>query len=195
VKDLRNELKAARVAGANVIFSYTVGSENAVIAQGKSSLNWKVLQVGAWPLSFPCFIEGAKDAAKGALMAQTFIAEPSNERRRAFLSAYRRAYELPLKVPMAAAQAYDSTYLLMYALLGLKSDAALTGFNIKAALESMQKVYYGVVSTYEHPFSPNDKNAVTANMLVMGKVQKGGVTFAYPEDAQRSIYSKRKLTP
>ncbi len=195
VKDLRNELKAAREAGANVIFSYTVGSENAVIAQGKNSLNWKVPQVGAWPLSFPFFIEGAKEAAEGALMAQTFIAEPSNERRRAFLSAYRRTYKQPLKVPMAAAQAYDSTYLLMYALLGVKSDTPLTGSSIKAALESMQKVYYGVVSTYEHPFSPNDKDAVTTNMLVMGKVQKGGVTFAYPEDAQRSIYSKRKLVP
>ncbi len=195
VKDLRNELKAARDAGANVVFSYTVGSENAVIAQGKSSLNWKVPQVGAWPLSFPFFIDGAKDAAEGALMAQTFIAEPNNERRRAFLSAYRRTYKQPLKVPMAAAQAYDSTYLLMYALLSVKSDTPLAGSAIKLALESIPRVYYGVVSTYERPFSQSDKDAVTTNMLVMGKVQKGVVTFAYPEDAKRSIYSKRKLVP
>ena len=82
--DLREELKAARDAGANVIFSYTVGQENAVIANGRKELGWKVPQVGAWPLSFPFFIEGGKDAADGALMAQTFIAEPSNERRAAF---------------------------------------------------------------------------------------------------------------
>jgi branched-chain amino acid transport system substrate-binding protein len=195
VKDLRNELKAARDAGANVIFSYTVGSENAVIAHGKSSLHWKVPQVGAWPLSFPFFIDGAKEAAEGALMAQTFIAEPSNERRRAFLSAYQRTYKQKLKVPMAAAQAYDSTYLLIYALLGVKSDTPLTGTALKTALENIPRVYYGVVSTYEKPFSLHDKDAVTTNMLMMGKVQKGGVTFAYPEDAQRSIYSKRKLSP
>ena len=70
VTDLRKELQAAREAGANVIFSYTVGPENAVIANGRKDLGWKVPQVGAWPLSFPFFIDGAKDAAEGALMAQ-----------------------------------------------------------------------------------------------------------------------------
>ena len=47
-------------------------------------------QVGPWTLSFPYFLEGAKDAAEGALVVQTFIAEPSNERRASFLSGYAR---------------------------------------------------------------------------------------------------------
>ena len=93
VKNLTKELTAARGAGANAIFSYTVGPENAVIANGKRDLKWDVPQVGAWPLSFPFFINGAKAAADGALMAQTFIAEPSNERRVAFLTAYRRMHK------------------------------------------------------------------------------------------------------
>ena len=50
VKDLNEDLKAAKAAGANVVFSYTVGPENAVIAKGRQALNWKVPQVGAWPL-------------------------------------------------------------------------------------------------------------------------------------------------
>jgi branched-chain amino acid transport system substrate-binding protein len=112
VKDLSAELKAAREAGADVVFSYTVGQENAVIALGRKQLGWKVPQVGAWPLSFPFFIDGAKEAADGALMAQTFIAEPSNERRAAFLSAYARKFKSQrMTVPMAAAQGYDTTYV------------------------------------------------------------------------------------
>jgi len=47
VKDLSEELKAARAAGANVIFSYTVGPENAVIARGRQAMKWSVQQVGA----------------------------------------------------------------------------------------------------------------------------------------------------
>jgi branched-chain amino acid transport system substrate-binding protein len=44
------------------------------------------------------------------MMAQTFIAEPSNERRSAFLSAYARKFNVRrIPVPMAAAQAYDAT--------------------------------------------------------------------------------------
>jgi branched-chain amino acid transport system substrate-binding protein len=191
VKDLSKELAAARDAGANAIFSYTVGPENAVIANGKRDLKWDVPQVGAWPLSFPFFINGAKAAADGALMAQTFIAEPSNERRAAFLSAYNRKYQQKIAVPMAAAQAYDTTYLLTYALFSIR-DGKFAGPAVKAALENIPRVYYGVVATYDKPFSIDDKDAVTPNMLVMGRVRNGAVTFAYPEDARRNLFVQRK---
>lgn len=191
VKDLTEPLKAARDAGANVIFSYTVGPENAVIANGRRDLRWDVPQVGAWPLSFPFFIKGAGAAAEGALMAQTFIAEPSNERRASFLTAYSRKYNQKIAVPMAAAQAYDTTYLLTYALFGIR-DGKFGGPAVKAALENIPRVYYGVVATYERPFTADDKDAVTGNMLVMGRVRNGAVTFAYPEDAKRNLFVQRK---
>jgi len=191
VKDLREQLQAARDAGADVVFSYTVGSENAVIANGRKDLKWKVPQVGAWTLSFPFFINGAKDAAEGAMMAQTFIAEPSNERRAAFLSAYQRKFHQAIPVPMAAAQAYDSTYLLAFALFGVR-DGNPTGPVLKAALENIARIYYGVVATYEHPFSRDDKDAITPNMLVMGKVKNGLITFARAEDAKSNAVVKRK---
>ena len=191
VKDLREELQAARDAGADVVFSYTVGSENAVIANGRKELKWKVPQVGAWPLSFPFFINGANEAAEGAMMAQSFIAEPSNERRASFLTAYKRKFHKPMAVPMAAAQAYDTTYLLAFSLFGVR-DGNVAGPQLKAALENISRIYYGVVATYEHPFSVNDKDAITQNMLVMGKVSNGVVTFARPEDAKRNLVVKRK---
>jgi len=191
VKDLKESLTAARGAGANVVFSYTVGQENAVIANGRRELKWDVPQVGAWPLSFPFFIEGAPQAAEGSLMAQTFIAEPSNERRASFLSAYARKYNQKMAVPMAAAQGYDATYLLTYALFGIR-NGKFDGPLVKAALENIPRVYYGVVATYERPFSAEDKDAITQNMLVMGKVKAGAVTFAYPEDARRNLFVQRK---
>jgi branched-chain amino acid transport system substrate-binding protein len=192
VKDLTTELKAARAAGADVVFSYTVGQENAVIAKGRKELGWKVPQVGAWTLSFPFFIDGAKEAADGALMAQTFIAEPSNERRASFLTAFARKFKgTRLSVPMAAAQAYDATYLVMYSLFGVR-DGIVTGPVLKNALENMARPYYGVVATYEKPFSASDKDAISQNMLVMGMVKNGAVTFAYPEDAKRNLFVQRK---
>ena len=191
VTDLGKELQAAREAGANVIFSYTVGPEEAVIANSRKDIGWKVPQVGAWPLSFPFFIDGAKDAAEGALMAQTFIAEPSNERRAAFLTNFKRKHGERMAVPMAAAQGYDATYLLTYALFGIR-DGKLDGPAVKNALENIKRVYYGVVATYERPFTPEDKDAITQNMLVMGKVHNGAITFAYPEDAKRNLIVQRK---
>ncbi len=190
VKDLTAGLQRARQAGANVIFSYTVGPENAAIALSREALKWDVPQVGGWPLSFPFFIAGGGSAAEGALMAQSFIAEPSNERRAAFLASYARRHQGPPAVPMAAAQSYDAMYLLTYAIFAVRSK--LDGPAIKQALENLPRTYYGVVATYDRPFTPEDKEAMTSNMLVMGQVKKGKVTFAYPEDARRNLFIQRK---
>ena len=192
VKDLTAELAAARAAGANVIFSMTVGPENAVIANGRKAIGWKVPQVGGWPLSFPFFIDGGKDAAEGAMMAQTFIAEPSNERRASFLTSYARKYKLSkITVPVAAAQGYDAVYILLYSLFSIR-DGNASGAAIKNALETKQRVYYGVVATYEQPFTKQDHDAITPNMLVLGMVKNGAVTFAYSEDAKRNLFVQRK---
>lgn len=192
VKDLTAEMEKARDAGANVVIAYTVGPENAVIARARVAAGLNAPLVGPWTLSFPNFIDTAGPAAEGAFTVQTFIAEPSNERRVAFLSAYRRMFnESRMAVPMASAQGYDATYLLMYALFGIR-DGRLTGPAIKAQLEDLRKVYYGVVATYDKPFSATSKDAVTENMLVMGVVRKGAVTFAYPEDAKRNLFVQRK---
>lgn len=192
VKDVTEQLKAARAAGANVVFTYTVGKENAVIAQGRQAIRWSVPLVGGWPLSFPFFIDGGGAAAEGALMAQTFIAEPSNERRAAFLASYARKFNVrKIPVPMAAAQAYDATYILLYSMFNIR-NGDLNGPALKAALEDMQRTYYGVMATYERPFSLEDKDAITPNMMVMGLVRNGAVTFAYPEDAKRNLFVQRK---
>lgn len=125
-------------------------------------------------------------------MAQTFIADPSNERRRAFLSAYAGKYKTgKITVPMAAAQAYDSVYLLTYAILNIRSGD-LAGPSVKAGLETLPRTYYGVTATHERPFSKDDKDAVSSNMLIMGMVKNGGVTFAYPEDRTRNLFVQRK---
>jgi branched-chain amino acid transport system substrate-binding protein len=191
VNDLTDQLKQAKAAGANVVFSYTVGPENAVIAKGRKALDWKVPQAGAWPLSFPFYLEGAGAAADGSLMSQTFIAEPTNERRRAFLSAYLTKHAQLPRVPMAAAQGYDSVYILMHSLIAVR-DGKLSGPVVKFALENLTRTYYGVVTTYNKPFSAADKEAMSDNMLVMGVVKNGAITFAYAQDAKNSLTVQRK---
>ncbi len=76
------------------------------------------------------------------------------------------------------AQAYDATYLLAHAVLSLPGDR-LDGPGIKAALEAPKRPYYGVVTTYDKPFGSQDKEALSANMLVVGTVKNGQVTFAH----------------
>ena len=195
VKDMTDAVKAARDSNAQVLFTITVGPENAVIARAREALGWKVAQVGPWGLTFPTYIDAAKSAAEGTLMAMTFVAEPSNERRATFLSNYRRHHKTDrIAVPIAAAQAYDSTYLLAHALMSIKDRSKLDGPAIKHALENNDRPYYGVVATYKNAFSSNDHDAMTENMLYLGTVRNGVVTFANPDDAKRNLIVQRKVS-
>ena len=72
------------------------------------------------------------------------------------------------------------------------AKSALNGPAIKAALEDIKRVSYGVVDTNDKPFSIDDKNAISANTLVMGKVSSGVITFANPADARRNLLVWRK---
>lgn len=191
VTDLTAQLQEAKAAGANVILSYTVSPENAVIAKGREAMKWDVPQAGPWTVSFPFFVESAGTAAEGALSVLTFIPEPSNERRSTFLANYMRKYKTKgVPSAMSAAQGYDTMYLLIHALFHTRGN--LTGPVIKQSLENMPRTHYGVVTSYAKPFGKDDKDAITSNMLYMGQIKNGAVTFAYPEDAKRNLIIQRK---
>lgn len=190
VKDLSEEVKAAKAAGADVVISYTVGPEAAVLAKSIEKLKWPVQIMGSWPLSWRNFIDGAGTAGEGALVAVSFVQQASFQRRNAFITAYQQKFNTPIiPAPMAAAQGYDAALLLFYALHQAQSSEPA---KIKAALENLNRQVAGVITTYDHPFSKTDHDALTGNMLVMGIVRKGAVEYAYREDAQRGFIVQRK---
>lgn len=91
---------------------------------------------------------------------------------------------------MSAAQGYDGMHLLYLALRQAKST---DGGKIKEALEHLNSRYQGVITNYDKPFSKEDHDAITANMLVMGKVASGRIDYAYTEDERRSGLVRKKL--
>ncbi len=190
VKDLSEEVKAAKAAGADVVISYTVGPEAAVLAKSIEKQKWSVQIMGSWPLSWRNFIDGAGTAGEGALVAVSFVQQASFQRRNAFITAYQQKFNTPvIPAPMAAAQGYDAALLLFYALHQAQSSEPA---KIKTALENLNRQVAGVITTYDHPFSKTDHDALTGNMLVMGIIRKGAVDYAYRDDAQRGFIVQRK---
>jgi branched-chain amino acid transport system substrate-binding protein len=90
---------------------------------------------------------------------------------------------------MSAAQGYDGMHLLALAMRQAKS---LDGDTLRRALESLEFRYQGVVTSYEKPFGTEDHDAITANMMVIGRVTAGRVGYAYHEDQQRGALLKIK---
>ena len=75
-------------------------------------------------------------------------------------------------------------------MLETKND--LSGPALKTALENLSRPYYGVVTTYEKPFSASDHDAVSANMLWMGTWKDGQSRHAYKDDEKRTMVIRRK---
>jgi branched-chain amino acid transport system substrate-binding protein len=181
--DMTPQLLKAKEAGAEVVITYGIGPELAQIANGMIKLGWKVPMMGSWTLSMGNFIDNAGKNADGALMPQTFIQEGNTPKRASFIAAYQKAYKVDrIPSPVSAAQGYDSVYLLAAAIAQAKTT---DGPKVKDALENLQAVVEGVVTTYNKPFSKADHEAITSNIPVIGKVNDGRVYYAYEEDKKR----------
>jgi branched-chain amino acid transport system substrate-binding protein len=188
--NLSDALKRAKDAGAEAILTYAIGPELAVIANGRAKMGWTPPMIGSWPLSLPNFIEAAGKNSEGARMPQTFIEEANNSRRTSFILAYHNANKTK-QIPSAvsAAQGYDSFLLLIGAMIQAKS---VEGSKVRQALENLTKPVYGVITTYDKPFSATDHEALSQNMLVMGEVKQGRIGYAYADEERRSLQIHKK---
>ncbi len=190
--DMTAQLLKAKEAGAEAILTYAIGPELAQIANGMTKLGWKVPMIGSWTLSQANYIDNAGAAGEGARMPQTFIQEPTTPKRQAFIASYLKTFNPKngrIDSPSAAAQGYDSDYLLAAA---IKQANSTEGPKIKDALEDLKTPVEGVVTTYNKPFSKADHDAITANMPVMGEVKGQRVVYAYPEDQKKAAEVRLK---
>ena len=118
--------------------------------------------------------------ATGATMPQTFVQLPNTPKREAFIKAYQAATKTDrMPSPVSAAQGYDSIYLLAAA---IKQAGGTDGRKIREALENLNEKVEGVVTTYDHPYSKTDHEAITNNIPVFGEVKDGRVQPSHPED-------------
>lgn len=191
VKSLVDEVQAAKAAGAAALVGVTVGPEQAVLARSRAQAGFSGPQYGPWTLSFRSVGEQAGAAAEGAIMTQTIIQDLSNERRSSFIARLRRlAGAQPVASLMAAAQTYDAMHLVMRAMFQSRGD--LGADSLKRALENLERPYGGVITTYDRPFSADDHDAISANMIWLGVWRGGEVHFLYAEDARRAGFIRRK---
>jgi branched-chain amino acid transport system substrate-binding protein len=178
--DMTAQLLKAKSAGADTILTYGIGPELAQIANGMAKLGWKVPIVGSWTLSMSTFIDNAGPNGEGAIMPETFIQAPTTPKRKAFIEAYQKDAGIDrIPSPVSAAQGYDSVYLLAAA---MKQAGTTDGPKVRAALENLNEKVDGVVTTYDHPFTPTDHEAISRNIPVFGIVKGGRVVFWSKDD-------------
>jgi branched-chain amino acid transport system substrate-binding protein len=188
--DMSAQMSAARDAGAEAIVLYGIGPELAAAVKSRDAIKWKVPTFAGWTASMQNFIELSGKSGEGVMMPQTFISQSANARHRAFIAAYEKATgKSNIPSPMSAAQGYDAMRIMYNA---IQSAASTDGTKIKGALERIPTGIEGVITTHRRPFTADDHDAISANMLVMGRVKGGRADFAFVEDANKSILLRRK---
>ena len=189
-QDMSAQVRRAKGAGAQALVVWGIGPELAAIAKNKEALGWKVPMLGSWTFSMRNFIELSGKAGEGALMPQTFIQDLGSSSKNSFLLAYKRAFNTDrIPSPMSAAQGYDGMHLLY---LAIRQANSTDGPKIKEALENLKTRYQGVITSYHKPFSREDHDAITQNMLLMGVVASGRVDYAYADDQKRGALLRLK---
>ncbi|MGZ6131214.1 MAG: ABC transporter substrate-binding protein [Myxococcaceae bacterium] len=174
--DMTPQVQEAKAAGADVLLVWGIGPELAAIANSLDRVGWKVDMIGGWTLSMAAFINNAGKNGNGATTPLTFIeGTPGSPKAVAFVNEYHKKFnENPIAVAVAAAQGYDSLYLLKAAIEQAKST---DGDKIRLALESLQQPFTGVTGTYNKPFDSKNHEAVTAEQMKMGVVKDGTVVL------------------
>ena len=189
-KDMTAQLLKAKEAGAEVILTYAIGPELAMIANGMSKIAWKKPMIGSWTLSMANFIDTAGKNGEGATMPQTFVQNANTPKRKAFIDAYLKEFK-PKKdridSPVSAAQGYDSVYLLAAA---MQQAGTTDGPKVREALENLQTKLEGVVTVYDKPYSKTDHEAISMKIPVMGEVKDSRVTYANPSDSATAVRTK-----
>lgn len=180
--DMRAQLLRARATGAQAIALYGLATEDAMLVKSLVKIDWKVPVVATWTASQRSFIELGGSAAEGTRMAVTFIENELGGTSLEFSRNYRRLNNVK-SIPsgVAAAQTYDALRLL-YLALSLchcsKSD------DLRKALENIdQPSHSTVITRFTRPFSPIEHEAITSNMIVMGKVSQGKIVHAYKDES------------
>jgi branched-chain amino acid transport system substrate-binding protein len=188
---LLDEVKQAKVAGAQAVLAYTVAPEQALIAKARAETGFAGPQYAPWTGSSRLVWERAGSAANGLVVVQTIIHDLSNEHRSSFIARLKRyAKGHNVASLMAAGQHYDALHLMVRALFQTRGDTS--GDALKKALENLDYVYRGVVTTHAHPFSPQDHEAFSKNMTWAGVWRNGEIQFLHPEDARRASYIRKK---
>lgn len=187
--DMNGVLVQAKAAGATALVVWGQAQDAAVIAKARSRMGWAVPIIGGSPLATDAFIKAAGPAGQGVRMATTFVADPITPRRQEFLIALRKeSGSDSIAAPMAAAQGYDALLLLNAA---TRQAGGTDRAAVRRALEQLKASVYGAVTTYEKPFTAEDHEAISADMLATGEVKGSRIVHAYREEVQSIIIGKR----
>ena len=176
-KDMTPQILKSKQAGAEVLLTYGIGPELAIVAKNRVKVGFNIPMIGAWGLGMSNFVDGAGSAGNGAATPQSFIeSEAKLGKPKQLVTQFHTINgQKPMACAPAVAQGYDATFILKAAIEQAKS---LEGHKIQHALENLEKPINGVIATYVKPFTKTAHEALNAENVRMGEIKNGTIVLA-----------------
>jgi branched-chain amino acid transport system substrate-binding protein len=165
--DMTSQLQKLKAAGVKQIINFGLGPENANLLISAQKIDYKVQFSGAWGFSDPLVPQLAgKDLTEGVITVASFTPDQSPaaaDFHQKILTAYG---EDPF--PIAPAQAYDATRMMLMALSKSGPDSA----KLRDAIENLDG-FKGVTAAPSKPFGPDRHHSLEGKDM-FAAVWKGG---------------------
>src|SRR5438105_12307379 len=147
--DMTSQLQKLKAAGVKQIINFGLGPENSNLLISAQKIDYKVQFSGAWGFSDPLVPQLAgKELTEGVITVASFTPDQSPaaaDFHQKILKAYG---DDPF--PIAPAQAYDATRMMLMALSKSGPDSA----KLRDAIENLDG-FTGVTAAPSRPFSPD----------------------------------------
>jgi len=173
--DMTAQLAKLRDANVQFIIAYSLAPAGVQIAKSMQKLGMKTPWTGTWGLLAPNFMKlGGPELAEGVMGVTSFTPDHSENAKK-----FHAKVEAELKdqggdfFPVATAQTYDATRLILRALAKVGPDPV----KIRDALEEIDDFHEAVTKMGPHPFTPGNHEALGADTGFLavwhnGKVQR-----------------------
>ncbi|HEV2550864.1 MAG TPA: ABC transporter substrate-binding protein [Stellaceae bacterium] len=167
--DMVPQLTRLRAAGADTLILVANAAPGAQVMKSLQRSAWNVPVVSHWGISGGRFPELAGPGAQKVEFIQTYsFFGPQNAVGQKVLAALKAKYpdiKGPADVvpPVGVANAYDAMHLVARA---VKKAQSTDGDKMRQALETLDR-YDGLIKSYDHPFSPENHDALGENDYIM----------------------------
>lgn len=167
VKDLQGQIRALRVAGADVVMLVAGSREGAVAVRSAVAMapGDRPPIVSHWGVTSGIFLDLAQDQLDQVdlvfLQTYSFLEPKLPERAKGFLRAYFDRFSdvrspAEIRSPVGTAHAYDLVHLLAMA---VERAGTVDRPAVRDALERLPR-YQGLVKDYRRPFTPERHDAL-----------------------------------
>lgn len=188
------ELETAAIKGRetkpDAAIVWGLGLDTASLKIAMNRIGWRAPLYGSYTLAQQDYLNAVYSSANGTRIAMAFTIDSNRPTAKHFVESYSRyANTSRLSSPQTAAAAYDGMYLLG---LAFQQANSLEGAKVVAALEDLQKPYYGVQKDFIKPFSKINHEAFPDGKDVFMATALDGDVWQYPEEVGTTLFKMKR---